>query len=109
MGYWGIIEIEEPVHHRAFAHAFSLPGDPFLPLPTLPLANPAYHWGISCYHLTPLLCSHHATCLVRIIPIIIAHDLLSPYYVPDSAKSPIYMLYHLILPTLGEITVALFF
>ena len=34
-------------HPRAFAHAFCLPRDPFLPLPILPWANPAHPWGMS--------------------------------------------------------------
>ena len=42
MGCWGIMRMERPAHPRAFAHAFCLPRDPFLPLPMLPWANPAH-------------------------------------------------------------------
>lgn len=52
-GYWGIMRIERPGHHRAFARALSLPQEPFLPLP---LANSAHPWGCQFrLQLTPFL------------------------------------------------------
>lgn len=54
--YKGLMRIEGPVHHGAFAHALSLPGDPFfhfLYFPSLILLIPGVSIWISCDSMIP--------------------------------------------------------